>query len=168
MNKAHWSSGQDGALSRRNPEFDSRMGHKNRIANIAIRFFITIHRHFIQISSGNQKSKHFCACLFFRRRRDLLPVVTSSQTSQIYCSFSPCYCPTFFLASSATGSAQKRCSLAGTGTSSKSLPETKKTSTFVLAFLFRRRRDLNSRAGYPTYTLSRGASSANLSTSPYI
>ena len=31
---------------------------------------------------------------------------------------------------------------------------------------WRRRRDLNSRAGYPTYTLSRGASSANLSTSP--
>ena len=36
------------------------------------------------------------------------------------------------------------------------------------AFVFwRRRRDLNSRAGLnPTYTLSRGASSANLSTSP--
>ena len=32
--------------------------------------------------------------------------------------------------------------------------------------LWRRRRDLNSRAGYPTYALSRGASSANLSTSP--
>ena len=32
---------------------------------------------------------------------------------------------------------------------------------------WRRRRDLNSRAGLnPTYTLSRGASSANLSTSP--
>ena len=30
----------------------------------------------------------------------------------------------------------------------------------------RRRRDLNPRAGYPTYTLSRGTSSANLSTSP--
>ena len=50
----------------------------------------------------------------------------------------------------------------------KSLPKIKKTSAFALAFLFRRRRDLNSRAGYPTYTLSRGASSANLSTSPYI
>ena len=32
---------------------------------------------------------------------------------------------------------------------------------------WRRRRDLNPRAGYPTYTLSRGASSANLSTSPF-
>ena len=32
--------------------------------------------------------------------------------------------------------------------------------------LWRRRRDLNPRAGFPTYTLSRGASSANLSTSP--
>ena len=31
---------------------------------------------------------------------------------------------------------------------------------------WRRRRDLNPRAGFPTYTLSRGASSANLSTSP--
>ena len=31
---------------------------------------------------------------------------------------------------------------------------------------WRRRRDLNSRAGFPTYALSRGASSANLSTSP--
>ncbi len=30
----------------------------------------------------------------------------------------------------------------------------------------RRRRDLNPRAGFPTYTLSRGTSSANLSTSP--
>ena len=34
--------------------------------------------------------------------------------------------------------------------------------------LWRRRRDLNPRAGFPTYTLSRGASSANLSTSPNI
>ena len=33
-------------------------------------------------------------------------------------------------------------------------------------FTWRRRRDSNSRAGYPTYTLSRGASSAYLSTSP--
>ena len=32
--------------------------------------------------------------------------------------------------------------------------------------LWRRRRDLNPRAGYPTYALSRGASSANLSISP--
>ena len=32
---------------------------------------------------------------------------------------------------------------------------------------WRRRKDLNLRAGYPTYTLSRGASSANLSTSPF-
>jgi len=31
----------------------------------------------------------------------------------------------------------------------------------VLAFLWRRRRDLNPRAGFPTYTLSRGASSAS-------
>ena len=38
---------------------------------------------------------------------------------------------------------------------------------FFIASLWRRRRDLNSRAGLnPTYTLSRGASSANLSTSP--
>ena len=34
-------------------------------------------------------------------------------------------------------------------------------------FIWRRRRDSNSRAGYPTYTLSRGASSAYLSTSPH-
>ncbi len=37
-------------------------------------------------------------------------------------------------------------------------------STKILKW--RRRRDSNSRAGSPTYTLSRGASSANLSTSP--
>ena len=35
-----------------------------------------------------------------------------------------------------------------------------------LYFIWRRRRDSNSRAGFPTYTLSRGASSAYLSTSP--
>ena len=49
--------------------------------------------------------------------------------------------------------------------------DNKKTEQTVWSALFfwRRRRDLNSRAGlYPTYTLSRGASSANLSTSPYI
>ena len=32
----------------------------------------------------------------------------------------------------------------------------------------RRRRDSNSRAGFPTYTLSRGASSTYLSTSPFL
>ena len=44
----------------------------------------------------------------------------------------------------------------------------KKITAPVEAVIFwRRRRDLNSRAGLnPTYTLSRGASSANLSTSP--
>ena len=45
----------------------------------------------------------------------------------------------------------------------------KKEATFgrqKLLLFWRRRRDLNSRAGYPTYALSRGASSANLSTSP--
>ena len=36
-----------------------------------------------------------------------------------------------------------------------------------LSGFWRRRRDLNSRAGFPTYALSRGASSANLSTSPF-
>ena len=45
------------------------------------------------------------------------------------------------------------------------------SSTFLRIFEFskifeRRRRDLNPRAGLPTYTLSRGASSAYLSTSP--
>ena len=34
------------------------------------------------------------------------------------------------------------------------------------SLVWRRRRDLNPRASFPTYTLSRGASSANLSTSP--
>ena len=33
-------------------------------------------------------------------------------------------------------------------------------------FFWRRRRDLNPRAGHPTYALSRGAPSANLGTSP--
>jgi hypothetical protein len=36
----------------------------------------------------------------------------------------------------------------------------------ICCLFWRRRRDSNSRAGFPTYTLSRGASSANLSTSP--
>ena len=40
------------------------------------------------------------------------------------------------------------------------------TDSNIITLLWRRWRDLNSRAGYPTYTLSRGASSANLSTSP--
>ncbi len=37
----------------------------------------------------------------------------------------------------------------------------------VFLLFWRRREDSNFRAGYPTYTLSRGASSANLSTSPF-
>ena len=38
-------------------------------------------------------------------------------------------------------------------------PKTKKTACTAVFFVWRRRRDLNSRAGCPTYTLSRGASS---------
>ena len=45
-------------------------------------------------------------------------------------------------------------------------PRQRKRHPKWVPFLWRRRRDLNSRAGYPTYALSRGASSANLSTSP--
>ena len=43
----------------------------------------------------------------------------------------------------------------------------RKTASQCDTVFWRRRRDLNSRAGYPAYTLSRGASSANLSTSPH-
>ena len=50
--------------------------------------------------------------------------------------------------------------------SSNLLTAKKKDSLKTVLFLWRRRRDSNSRAGYPTYTLSRGASSAYLSTSP--
>ena len=42
----------------------------------------------------------------------------------------------------------------------------KSTSKRICFFAWRSRRDLNSRAGFPTYALSRGASSANLSTTP--
>ena len=35
----------------------------------------------------------------------------------------------------------------------------KKTIAFAIVFFWRRRGDSNSRAGYPTYALSRGASS---------
>ena len=42
----------------------------------------------------------------------------------------------------------------------------KKALAFASTFSWRRWRDLNSRAGNPTYTLSRGAPSANLGTSP--
>ena len=41
-----------------------------------------------------------------------------------------------------------------------------KRTTISQSLAWRRRRDLNPRASFPTYTLSRGASSANLSTSP--
>ena len=37
---------------------------------------------------------------------------------------------------------------------------------WVMPFFWRSRRDLNSRDGFPPYALSRGASSANLSTTP--
>ena len=42
----------------------------------------------------------------------------------------------------------------------------KKKPLARLFLSWRRRGDLNPRAGFPTYTLSRGASSAYLSTSP--
>ena len=48
-------------------------------------------------------------------------------------------------------------------------PGANKKDLLLQVFLvWRRRRDLNSRAALTTYTLSRGASSANLSTSPNI
>ncbi|CDC60652.1 unknown [Clostridium sp. CAG:448] len=37
----------------------------------------------------------------------------------------------------------------------------KKINHRAVVYLWRRRRDLNSRTGYPVYTLSRGASSAS-------
>ena len=71
-------------------------------------------------------------------------------------------------ASSATGSAQARFPLAGPrrSGSSPTLQANKKAHPMVCFFVWRRRRDSNPRAGFPTYTLSRGASSAYLSTSP--
>ena len=55
----------------------------------------------------------------------------------------------------------RRIRFAGRATGGKSLllQKTEKTATYVTVFFWRSRRDLNSRAGYPTYTLSRGASS---------
>ena len=43
MNMAHWSSGQDIALSRRNQEFDSPMGHqKEKVATEVVAFFVLL------------------------------------------------------------------------------------------------------------------------------
>ena len=39
--------------------------------------------------------------------------------------------------------------------------QSEKPRTFVRGFFWRRRRDLNPRAGFPTYALSRGASSTS-------
>ena len=44
---------------------------------------------------------------------------------------------------------------------SKSGEQSEKPRTFVRGFFWRRRRDLNPRAGFPTYALSRGASSTS-------
>ena len=56
-------------------------------------------------------------------------------------------------------SAPDRCATAQKQKISPAPKKQKKTATKVTVFFWRSRRDLNSRAGYPTYTLSRGASS---------
>ena len=67
---------------------------------------------------------------------------------------------------------QKRCNRYGYIASFKNCPlehSANALSFFTCthcAYGWRRRRDSNPRAGFPTYTLSRGASSAYLSTSP--
>ena len=75
--------------------------------------------------------------------------------------------PLLALASSSPGRASARPSLAGKPARGSNLSETEKKDTVRCPFFWRRRRDSNSRAGYPTYALSRGASSTCLSTSPY-
>ena len=79
-------------------------------------------------------------------------------------------CHSFLLAFSATGSARKRPSRAG-GNRRSVRPRQHQRKKGIppiggMPFFWRSRRDLNSRAGYPAYALSRGASSANLSTTP--
>ena len=78
--------------------------------------------------------------------------------------------PLLTLAVSSPGRARVRPSLAGKPAlvfESPSYPKQQKRTPFGVLFYWRRRRDSNSRAGYPTYALSRGASSTCLSTSPY-
>ena len=64
------------------------------------------------------------------------------------------------LLSSSTGRSRARAH-APPGARFQILSHTKKQAPLVLVFWWRRRRDLNPRAGCPTYTLSRGASSAS-------
>ena len=73
------------------------------------------------IMLGNKKDRHTPVFLL-RRRRDLLPVVTSIHSSpKAFGSNSPCYCHSLLLPSSATGSGRKRPSLAGARRSSSNL-----------------------------------------------
>ncbi len=72
-------------------------------------------------------------------------------------------CHSLALAFSPTGCARARPFRAEITAKAKleSFPaKTKKTGTRPVFLFWRRREDLNFRAGYPTYTLSRGASSA--------
>ena len=89
------------------------------------------------------------------------PVGTSFHTSHhIVRSYSLCSCHSFLLASSATGSARK-CPPRASALGFKQHRKKQATLLRLLAKCWRRRRDLNPRAGFPTYTLSRGASSAS-------
>ncbi len=87
------------------------------------------------------------------------PVVTSTHSSRMAIrSNSLCYCHSFVLPASATGSGRTRPPRASVARLQIRL--TKKEKDYKSSpFSWRRRRDLNPRAGHPTYTLSRGASS---------
>ena len=120
--------------------------------------------------------------LFLRIKMSMIPRIRHKKTSTVGASFLvaekegfirfavPCILPTLncfaicrplhhsALLSSSTGRSRARAH-APPGARFQILSHTKKQAPLVLVFWWRRRRDLNPRAGCPTYTLSRGASS---------
>ena len=97
--------------------------------------------------------------LFWRRRRDSIPLVVSV-CLLTFRSHPADDCAEDLLPSSATGSGRRLRPLAGARREARGTRAAKQKQTpFGVCFVWRSRRDSNPRAGFPTYALSRGASS---------
>ena len=98
------------------------------------------------IYTKRKSTKEKSLCLFWRRRRDstgFQPVVFALRTVYFMSLFAP----------------QKDGRRVRVSPNKFIYTKRKSTKEKSLCFFWRRRRDSNSRAGYPTYALSRGASS---------
>ena len=139
-------------------------GRCTKCVAVLFRVFIAL----VQISTTTTKKRH-TPCPILRHLCRTVGVTASHIAKSVLLVFCDA-CHSFLLAFSATGSARKRPSRAG-GNRRSVRPRQHQRKKGIppiggMPFFWRSRRDLNSRAGYPAYALSRGASSANLSTTP--